>query len=203
MSVSSPPPNDEPSSNDDGSLPKHKEAFSLQTWIAGPLQAIINAQQQSAAATFKFILDMASDPDNANENFQKGSKIDLKNVEFGFKNMELNEENNVIEKKSKKLSVPLLSMLPVPYLNIAEAEVDFDFNIVDIREEQASEENKTTKSGFLKNSEIYGTLTSSSSKETRAGDLHIKIKIKQDELPSGLAKSLSVIGNSLTEEDVI
>ena len=89
--------------------------------IGGPLNAVVEAQAKSAISTANFVKEVA---------FDKNGKI--VNVDFNY-----NRKNDDGRDQNFTLTVPFLTMLPVPYITISDAVVEFNAKITSINESQS------------------------------------------------------------------
>ena len=96
------------------SPPKPQGSLDFASLISGPLTAILEAQARAAWTSTRMIRELAFDRD--------GEPVRL---EFG-----LGERDDVGRRKT--LSLPLLSFLPIQYLTIERAELEFQAQIVDV-----------------------------------------------------------------------
>lgn len=173
------------------------QAISFEDMIGAPLHAMILAQSQSAQATLEF-LDSLVDKD------EKDGTVKLKTMNLIYDRMILDETTNKFETKKQKIRMPILSLVPVLFLNISEAEIEFNVNIIThSTKSKDSSKTKGQKQGIINSTNLFASYQESSrTRENVKSDLRVKIKIKQDMFPEGLAKYLSIIGNSIGVEDM-
>jgi hypothetical protein len=116
------------------------------------------------------------------------------------------------EEKTAELTVPFLAMLPIPYLRVEEANVDFLAKINSVQFRQVDTNIAVTgeleaKAGWLwgsarlKVTTQYQRQTKEGSTVTRDYSMGVKVKAVQDEMPGGLARLLTIL-ESLIKEDV-
>ena len=104
-----------------------RAARSLYELIGAPLMALVDAESQAAKATANFIKEMgftvnhAEEEDTDPENFG-----DLRMVTFRYQKRGADGKP-----LSFKVEVPLLSLLPIPALQIKDAEMEFLAKIID------------------------------------------------------------------------
>lgn len=128
-----------------------------------------------------------------------------------------------------KLEVPILSMLPVPFIRVEEATVDFNAKINSI---EHAETNSTFKAGAtfsykygasvgvgvpikavslsakvtssvnMKLSTSYQRNTSSGYKVDRTYSMNVHVRAVQDEMPAGLERLLGVLEDSIQSQPV-
>lgn len=152
-------------------MPQKKEAsasqpsldqMTLQRMIAGPLQAMMDAQTASALAAVELVkkLSFTDDAQVATVDFshhREGKKIELK--------------------------VPLVSLVPVNCLRIAEVNINFNVKLTGIE--------KTATGSRMKTSVAYQR---QSGKEKTRASFHFTLEMKavQDELPPELIQQLNI-----------
>lgn len=174
----------------------------FQSMIGGPLNAVIKAQAQAAITSVDFIKAVG---------FNQEGNPEM--VSFSYdKPIETKDANGVVTVTSKpyKLTVPLLAMVPIPFIRVEEAAVDFNAKITSMTESTtaASHDLSTAlgvKAGWgpvsaeLKVNYAYKQTTSSGVKEERTYSLSVHVRAVQDELPAGTARLLSILENAIKE----
>ena len=178
-------------------------SIDFQSMIGGPLNAVVKAQAQSAQTSVDFIKSVGF------------------NSTDGKPTMVTFEYDKVIEKKDAagvitptatpmKLTVPILTMLPIPFIRVEEVTIDFNAKINSVVESttaSSSELNASlaVKGGWgpvsaeLKCSYSNKKSTSATDKTERTYSLVIHVRAVQDELPAGMEKLLGVLENSIKE----
>jgi hypothetical protein len=167
--------------------------------IGGPLSATVHAQYQAAMTCVQFIesvgfkLPAGADPDAVKEV-----------VEVKFKYMKTNDEGDPQE---FQLSVPLLAILPIPYLRIDEVLIDFSAKLTDM---VASESSSSfgAQMGFsagwgpvkLRGSASYKNDKSSKSSSTQDYCMTVKVRAVQAEVPGGMQKILDMLEAAVRDE---
>ncbi|WP_343304307.1 DUF2589 domain-containing protein [Chitinophaga niabensis] len=157
-------------------MPQKKEAsvsqpsldqMSLQRMIAGPLQAMMDAQTASALAAVELVkkLSFTGDAQVATVDFshyREGKKIELK--------------------------VPLVSLVPVSCLRIAEVNINFNVKLTGI---EKTAPNARSTGSSMKMSAGYQR---QSGKEKTRASFHFTLEMKavQDELPPELIQQLKI-----------
>ena len=137
--------------------------------IGGPLSACVLAQRQAAETTREFIEDIG---------FQKrGESDDLEVISISF----LFQQNGIY----KKLSVPLLTIVPIPYMTIDSIDIGFRADMT------------ATKEGKL-----YGTFSNArdssavkASKYDIRNQIDVNIHATSSNMPPGIAALLDIFGN--------
>jgi Protein of unknown function (DUF2589) len=187
--------------------------------IGGPMRAAIEAQALAAQSTIEFIqkvgfkvptggfepsdmlfADPAADADAG----------ELRSVTFTYFKK---DETGAVD--DFRLTVPLLSIAPIPYLRIAEMTVDFSAKLTDAveRNTEASFNLSTSVSGKysafwspikldFRTSSTFNTKTAIQSASKREYRLDIHVKAVQDEMPAGLSKVLDILEDAISDTKV-
>lgn len=101
--------------------------------IGAPLKACIEAQAMAAQTSWKFIEEVGLQTDP-----QTGEK-EVVNVSFIFKH----------QGQTSQVSIPLLTIVPVPYLAVKTVDINFKANITASKATQVSEKTTTEDEGNL------------------------------------------------------
>lgn len=180
------------------------QAIPFSSMIGGPLKACIEAQAMAARTTWDFIQEVGLNTD------PKTGEKSAVNVAFSFM-----QGGRMVQ-----LNVPLLTIVPIPYIAIHSIDINFKASI----SAASSSVNENTES-----SEMGGSLEASagikigpfhmdakfnanysSKKDSKATEeskysveytMDIAVKAGQDSMPAGLAKVLELLGNSLDVSD--
>jgi hypothetical protein len=142
--------------------------------VGGILNAIVEAQAKAALTTVEYIKDVAFDKEN-------------KVVEVNFDYEWLNDEN---KKEILKLTLPLITLLPIPDMTITSAAIEFNTKVASFNEhnedlKKESEENASAEKG------------------ENAFDFHVRIEAKNQDMPSGVERLLTILENSISERNNI
>lgn len=171
--------------------------------IGGPLKACIDAQTQAAKCTYEFIRDVGLTTD-------KDGKTQALMVSFSF----------CKGGRSTKINVPLLTIVPIPYIAVKDININFKANI-----SAASTVSTTTTDSFQYNVDTktkahYGTFFAGASLEVKAGvsskkdstatrdskysveyTMDINVNAGQEDMPAGMAKVLEMLNESIGAVD--
>ncbi len=165
--------------------------------IGGPLNACINAQANAAQTTINFIHEVGLQ--------EVDGKTEAVYVYFTF----------IQNGRKVSISVPLLSIVPIPYIGINTIDINFkatisgvesSSNSVETTEENKADYNTTKKSGIFrrKTTTMKGTIsTKKDSKSTQDSKFSVEATIdvavhaSQDSMPAGMAKVLELLGSAL------
>lgn len=157
-------------------------ALLLEQIISAPLIAIIHAQKESAIATLQFLISQMEE----REELGRRKKVPL-TLDFNYSQILQDPETGRIEVLPMKMSIPVLTLVPIPYISIDEAELEFKAKIVTskIREEKG-----------IKFVSLYAAYGSKADVDL-SGELNVKIKAKRTDIPEGVAKMITALSNSI------
>lgn len=168
--------------------------------IGGPLKACIEAQAMAAKTSWNFIQEVGLNTDP-----ETGEKKTI-NVSFQF----------IKDGRMAQLNVPLLTIVPIPYIAIQTIDIAFKANI-NASSSSTTVENESTSVdagvagstslnlGLFKVNADFHANYSSKKDSTATQDskysveytMDVAVKAGQDSMPAGLAKVLEILGNSL------
>ncbi len=160
------------------------QSIPLDFILSAPLTAVVNAQKIAAAATRDFVSTFAN-----------------QQVSFTFKNTTDSTTQDVT------LNVPLLSVVPVPHIQIDSLTVHFLYQITqtakDDTEKAADASLKASTGAVLSpwvSASLQGNVSTKSSSETtmnRSGSLEITMHASEAPIPEGLSRILSLLANTV------
>ncbi len=169
--------------------------------IGGPLVAVIKAQALAAKTSVDFIKEVGFDDDDQPVM-----------VTFTYKKPIVTKDANnnpVITPTDYMLSVPLLTMVPIPFLRVEETTVDFNAKIKSVKEASSTTETNVnisakTKAWLPIPVDMQGSFslkntTTSGSKIERKYSIAVHVKAVQDELPAGTEHLLNILESSIKE----
>lgn len=171
--------------------------------IGGPLIAAVQAQAQAAETSIEFIERVGFDP------APSGSTVrPVKNVTFQYvKTAEDGTDRNF------NLTVPILAILPIPYLRIDELNIDFTAKLNDMIEATTTASSNFGISGSasvgwgwgrasIRASYSSSHKSTSTSKSSAEYTMNVKLRAVQAEVPGGLAKILDIMEAVITEKQL-
>lgn len=174
----------------DGSGQKKNSALSLAQLIGAPIHALIDAEAQAAMATANFIRNVGFEP-AADGRFNELG--DLQMARFRRTRRNTRGEDETIE-----VEIPLLTLLPIPALQIRDAQLEYTVKIVDT-ELSSRESPEARQVAALGLKEAPATLRATLARDSRNEQrrsldmlLKMKVNIEQSDMPAGLAKLLSL-----------
>lgn len=182
--------------------------------IGGPLVAAIQAQDLAAHSSLKYILDIGFEPpDNGNgnqgngDNSKKTSKVRI--VEFEYES----------DEGTKTLKVPLLALVPIPYIKIDDMTIQFKANISagTAAEQKTDAEEKRDASLGISGSTRWGVAkvsanfnasysakkdssASASSKYAVEYTMDVYVHASQEDIPKGMLTVLQIFNESINAQ---
>lgn len=206
-------------------------ALPLEHVIGSPLVAAIKAQALAANTTVDFIKEVGLKP-RALETGETEDELDEVTGESGQPGFEARyvdfKFDRVIEEEvvtppaadapagtspikttkysvvPSKLTVPLLAMVPIPYIRINDMTIDFEFHIKDIDTRESTTEKKLSMKakvgGWFYKVSIKGSYSNraANKRETdRRTTLKITVNAVQDQIPEGLGKILDTLNEAM------
>jgi hypothetical protein len=178
-------------------------SIDFQSMIGGPLDAVVRAQAQSAQTSVDFIKAVGFDEDSNTPTMVTFSY--MKPVETTD-----TDGNTIVTPTKYDLTVPILTMLPIPFIRVEETTIDFNAKINSVQESSTTSSHDLkaaldVKQGWgtgsvkLSASYAYKKSSSASSKTERTYSLQIHVRAVQDELPAGTEKLLGILENAIKE----
>ena len=197
-------------------------SIDFESMIGGPLVAVINAQAQAAISTVNFIKEVGfKKPAEEQKAGQDTATAEPIYVSFVYPK-EISpyvpadpEESNSTAipavYEDQELRVPILTMLPIPFIRVDIATVDFNakINSVEYRKTDTSltiDKNVEGSAGWflgsakLKVSTAYKSNTSQGATVDRTYSMSVHVKAVQDEMPAGMEKVLGILENAITSK---
>lgn len=211
-------------------IPAELRALPLEHIIGSPLVAAIKAQALAANTTVDFIKEVGLKP-RALESGEELDSLDsvsgddskpgheARYVDFKFDRV-LEEEVVVQPDDSapagtpptrqrkynlipSKLTVPLLAIVPIPFIRIDDMTIDFEYHIKDIETSksvtQAKVSTQAKASGWFWKTNIKGSFSNRTvnKRETdRRTTLKVTVNAVQDQIPEGLGRVLDILNES-------
>jgi hypothetical protein len=166
--------------------------------LGAPLVAIIEAEALAARATADFIADVGFVRNGKEKETSVGQ---LRSVTFTYRKQDI--DGNDVE---EEIELPLLSLLPIPMLQIKDASVKFNLKITDTDPQSVRDTSKTAPLETIsrKSPTLMASLRSTDSKGVTANaDMQVEINIKQSDIPAGLQKLFQVMENAVQSRPVV
>lgn len=181
--------------------------------IGGPLQAVIKAQAASAMVTYNFIQAAAFQNSGSGSSGSGNASTQLKVMEFDFGQL-LGSGKSGLAGGMSVIKVPLLTMLPIPFIRVDSMTIDLNVQLHDVQ--TASLSNTLIASAGTQSSENLevesSTLSTSVTEQNtfQAGQLtddtyslKVSVHAVQDQMPSGMANILSIFSNVVQTQSVL
>lgn len=180
------------------------QAIPFGSIIGGPLKACIEAQAMAAQTSWQFIQEVGLNTD------PKTGQKEAVNVSFQFM-----QNGRMVQ-----LNVPLLTIVPIPYIAIHDIDINFKANI-SASSSSVSEQSSSSALDVGAEASIgakWGPFhmdakmkaNYSSKKDSKATQeskysveytMDVAVKAGQDSMPAGLAKVLELLGSALDVSD--
>ncbi|MEQ8243960.1 DUF2589 domain-containing protein [Fulvivirga sp.] len=169
--------------------------------IGAPLTAIVEGQAQAAQATAEFIERIGfAQPTEG----QTGEIGKLRMISFSYSKPDVNGEM-----KEYRLEIPLLSMVPIPSIEVKEAELEFNIKVADVqkvqRQTQLADSNAEVGNWAAKEGiELRTTMGKMSGSESRNVDIqmNVKMKLQQADIPEGVQHLFRVMDQTINSEEI-
>lgn len=204
-------------------------SIDFESMIGGPLIAVINAQAQAAMSTVNFIKEVGFK--KLEEEEEAGGDTSTEEpiyVSFKYPKETVPYVPAVLadptavppvvatpyvkaEYEIHELKVPILTILPIPFIRIDTVTIDFNAKINSVEYRKTNTRLKISastkaKAGFLwasaklKVSTSYQRTTQQGSTVNRTYSLAIHVRAVQDEMPAGMEKMLSILEGVITSK---
>jgi hypothetical protein len=195
-------------------------SIDFESMLGGPLVAVINAQAQSAMATVNFIKEVGfKKPTAEQEAGSDTSTMEPIYVTFKYPkeiqpyvpaNPNASPPTQEIQAvyETQELTVPILTLLPIPFIRIDETTIDFNAKINSVEYRKTDTNLKVDASleasagwlwgsAKLKVSTSFQRSTQQGSTVNRTYSLAIHIKAVQDEMPAGMERILGILEGAI------
>ncbi|MDH4240405.1 MAG: DUF2589 domain-containing protein [Phycisphaerae bacterium] len=198
-------------------------ALPFGTIIGGPMKAAIEAQALAAKSTIDFIQAVGFKPvDEDADPFFSGTddgSADIGDVRYvTFKYTVFDEVANT--NKLASLEVPILTIVPIPFIRIDEMSIDFmakiSETITNTHTDQDSSDAKASLSakyggkwwtpvsiGFNASySSRHSSSTEANSRYQTEMTMNVRVRAVQDELPAGMSRILNMLETLIKQNPV-
>lgn len=198
-------------------------SIDFESMLGGPLVAVVNAQAQSAMATVNFIKEVGFKKPSA-EASAGGDTGTEEPIYVSFKYpKELSPfvpadpttspptPAQAAVYETHELKVPILTMLPIPFIRIDTTTVDFNAKINSVEYRKTDTRLKVdasleAKAGWLwgsaklKVSTSYQRNTQQGTSVNRTYSMAVHIKAVQDEMPEGMERVLGILEGAISSK---
>jgi hypothetical protein len=181
-------------------------SIDFESMIGGPLTAVIRAQTQAANTSVDFIRSVGFTEDDDGVN-----RPTMVTFTYSKPVEQTDDDGNVTtEVLPFELTVPFLTMVPIPFIRIAETTIDFNAKITAVQYAKTMSEHDLgvaleAKAGWgpfsakLKTNYSYKRKSESGQEVNRTYSLTIHVRAVQDELPAGTERLLGILENTIQE----
>ena len=186
------------------------------TLIGGPLNAAVEAQGLAARSTVEFIqavgFNKTSESETEDITGSSPNMGDVRNVTFKYAKT---NPANPAENMDCVITVPILTIVPIPFIRIEEMTIDFNAKMTESITESHTDSTSTNKYAELNAKAGWGpvkvsmkagfssTSNSANSKQSKYDTemtMNIHVRAVQDDMPAGLAKILGILESSILEK---
>lgn len=185
-------------------IPAELRALPLGHLIGSPLKAAIESQALAAMTTVKFIREVGLKESAGGAGTEAGGPTEAVTVDFKYtRYIETRDQaagTTTITPQAVTLTVPILSIVPIPYIRISDMTIDFEFQIKDTETTNTSSEMtanvKAKASYWFFSVEVNASYTNKSETKRstdRSTTFRIHVNAVQDEVPGGLGKVLDLL----------
>ncbi len=180
------------------------QVMDLKDLISGPLVATVDADSISARRYLNYLLELAF------ESYDKetGEAGKLRTLDFTYHSRDVNGV------RIQRVSIPLLTLVPLPLLQVKEADFGFDIKIVDAissdrdatfslknggPEEEEHPEGVKLRVAMATNAEGQ---SKSTARQSVSANMKVKVKMEQADMPGGLLNLLHLTTHNLQTDEI-
>lgn len=180
--------------------------------IGSPLKAAIESQALAAKTTIDFIKEVGFKPNDVLDVMADPTADadvgEVRNVTFGYTKKDDEDTETKFE-----LTVPILTITPIPYIRIDEMTIDFKAKLTDSVVSTRSTDTTVAASmsgsysAFwspvkvsFRCSATHNRKTSSTAAQKREYSMDIHVRAVQDEMPAGLSKILDILEDAISDK---
>jgi len=177
------------------------------TLIGAPMTAAVEAQALSAQTSIDFIRSIGFESTEDGTDFGA-----VRQVTFSY----FRRDTTTGEETDVSLKVPLLTIVPIPYLRIDDMTIDFTSKITEEMLRSTKRDSSTeaeaelsinyshflspVKVGFKASiSTKHSSSTATSNRYKTEHTININVRATQDDLPAGMTRVLDILESSITE----
>jgi hypothetical protein len=170
--------------------------------LGAPMAAVVQAEAIAAKATADFIQDVGFIKSSTASDEDFGT---VRNITFTYNRVEADGNSRMTS-----ISVPLLTVIPIPSLKVAEAEIEFDLALSQPDSDTKGGEKTSLKDRLL--SQRYDALrlkgiigkkavpNSPNTTQAATANMNVKIRLAQAEPTIGMVQLLTILDNANKEE---
>ncbi len=167
--------------------------------LGAPMAAIVQAEGIAARATADFIKEVGFTSQSDNMDGDYGA---IRNVTFNYERVKADGSIEIA-----KLAVPLLTIIPIPSIQVVEAEIEFDLAMAQPESSAPPKTGGDKDKLFLHRpiqlKAIFAKKQSSSSNApvtSATSNMNVKIKLAQSELAVGMVQLINILDSANKEK---
>lgn len=172
------------------------QTSNLENIFFAPIDAIITADYMAAQKSAQFISQYGFDKDSSNAD-DTSDIGNLKKTSFRYTQV---GENGELE--TKVMTLPTLSMIPLPLLHVDGADFDFSVRIIDTVDDNTKK--IADINSQMERKKIIATLAPQKGKNRTENpysphldaNINVKVKVIQADMPAGLSNLLALMGTN-------
>ena len=175
-----------------------EKAFPIENLISAPIRAIIEAQAIATQSALDFIADVGLESD------PKSKKSKIRTVNFTYSHPLPDPDNpGMVIDTPSTVSIPLLSLIQIPNISIAESTIDFNINIVGLPENKdKTGSSSKSKIPFIVQSKFAPRIQSTPEMPQEPHTLSISIKLKKEDSSEAERKVMNLLQEAITSRPV-
>lgn len=184
--------------NKEGGSEKSLQFYQL---IGAPLTALVQAEAQASQVTAEFIDRIGFEPhpppaaDPPTEGPPPKGPRRLRMLSFAYDKLDKSGR-----RRTYQIQIPLLSLIPIPAIQIKTAEINLTAHIRGVMRERTSTLVGDTGDDFLSKDRLALMMGMRGGKNTSALQVRVKMKVEQADIPSGLSRLLHTLDEGSLNE---
>ncbi len=177
--------------------------------LGGPMSAAVAAEAQAAMVTLNYITQVGFHA----QGHDGGGGLEATEVNFTY-NRSITSPDGQTESKPQEMSVPVLSIVPIPALQVSQLSVDLNVKLNSITQGTSensivTNKNETKSSGFFQSifDPVHMTVQTTDRSVSRGLQrtseqytLQVKMLATQAPTPSGLGKVLDIFEDAIESQ---
>lgn len=181
------------------------QVMELKDLISGPLAATIDADSIATRRYLSYLMELAFDSYDK----ETGKAGELRMLEFNY------QSHDVDGTHQQQVRIPLLTLVPLPLLQVKEADFDFDIQIVDALSADTDatfslKNGATPREVAAEGVKLRVSMASAKVEDSYKGNyrqsltanMKVKVRMAQADMPGGLANLLHLTTNNLQMETI-
>lgn len=182
------------------------QVMELKDLISGPLVATIDADSISSRRYLNYLLDLTFESYDR----KTGKAGKMRTLDFTYQTQDVGGPH------TQRISIPLLTLVPLPLLQVKEADFDFDIQIVDalsadkdaafsLKNGSSPEKEESTEGVKLRVSMAQASRegkTTEGVRKSLTANMKVKVRMQQADMPGGLSNLLHLTTSNVQSESV-